>query len=81
MTPYFKKVFTVNTAADAQIKIAACGFYKLFINGEDVIGVILGDGFVNNSIGWVWDFDKAKYRSSPILFDGYRYGEHYDARL
>lgn len=34
--PYFRKVFTVNEAADAQIKIAVCGFYKLFINGQDV---------------------------------------------
>lgn len=94
--PYFRKVFTVNSAADAQIKIAVCGFYKLFINGEDVtkgalapyisnpddivyydryavnlnegenvIGVMLGNGFVNNPAGWVWDYDKAKYRSAP----------------
>lgn len=135
--PYFRKVFTVDETAEAQIKIAACGFYKLFINGEDitkgalapyisnpddmvyydiytvnlnegknVIGVILGNGFVNNPAGWVWDYDKAKYRSaphfalqlvsddlvinadesfktapSPITFDDYRYGEHYDANL
>lgn len=135
--PFFRKVFTVETTADAQIKIAVCGFYKLFINGEDitkgalapyisnpddmvyydsytvklksgknVIGVMLGNGFVNNLGGWVWDFDKAKYRSaphfalqlvcgdfvldadesfktapSPIVFDDYRLGEHYDARL
>lgn len=135
--PYFRKVFTVNTAAEAQIKIAACGFYKLFINGEDitkgalapyisnpddivyydtynvnlvtgenVIGVMLGNGFVNSIAGWVWEFDKAVFRSapsfalelvcgdvviesdtsfktapSPITFDDYRYGEHYDARL
>lgn len=135
--PYFRKVFTVNDAADAQIKIAVCGFYKLFINGKDitkgalapyisnpddfiycdcytvnlkrgknVIGVLLGNGFVNNPGGWVWEFDRAKYRSaphfalqlvcgdfviesdesfktapSPITFDDYRYGEHYDARL
>lgn len=143
--PYFRKVFTVETAADAQIYIAACGFYKLFINGEDitkgalapyisnpddivycdsysvqlkagknVIGVLLGNGFVNNIAGWPWDFDKAVYRAapqfalslqyvengddttaaniiesdetfktapSPIVFDDYRYGEHYDARL
>lgn len=135
--PYFRKVFTVETAADAQIKIAACGFYKLFINGEDitkgdlapyisnpddivyqddysvklnagenVIGVMLGNGFVNCSSGWVWDFDKAAFRAapqfalqltcgdlliqsdtsfktapSPIVFDDYRYGEHYDANL
>ncbi len=135
--PYFRKVFTVETAADAQIKIAACGFYKLFINGEDitkgalapyisnpddivyqdnytvnlnagenVIGVMLGNGFINNPAGWVWQFDKSAFRSapqfalqlicgdvviesdqsfktapSPIIFDDYRFGEHYDARL
>ncbi len=135
--PYFRKVFTVNTAADAQIKIAVCGFYKLFINGEDitkgalapyinnpddivyqdnytvklnagenVIGVVLGNGFVNNPGGWVWFFNEASFRaapqfalqltcgdvtiesdesfkttSSPITFDDYRYGEHYDANL
>lgn len=133
--PYFRKVFTVNEAADAQIKIAVCGFYKLFINGQDitkgalapyisnpddivykddytvplkagknVIGVILGNGFCNNLGGWPWNFDKATFRSapkfalelvcgdvviesdtsfktasSPIIFDDYRFGEHYDA--
>lgn len=135
--PYFRKVFTVNSAADAQIKIAVCGFYKLFINGEDitkgalapyisnpddivyqdnytvklnagenVIGVMLGNGFVNNPGGWVWFFNESPFRaapqfalqltcgdvvvesdesfkatSSPITFDDYRYGEHYDANL
>ena len=135
--PYFRKVFTVDKAAEAQIKIAACGFYKLFINGENitkgalapyisnpdeivyydeytvkltqgenVVGVMLGNGFVNNIAGWVWEFDKAVFRSapsfalqlicgdttvetdqsfktapSPITFDDYRYGEHYDANL
>lgn len=94
--PYFRKVFTNDTAAEAQIKIAACGFYKLFINGEDitkgalapyisnpddivyqdnytvtlnkgenVIGVMLGNGFVNNLGGHIWDFDKAVFRSAP----------------
>ena len=94
--PYYRKVFTIDTAAEAQIKIAACGFYKLFINGEDitkgalapyisnpddivyeddytvnlnkgknVIGVMLGNGFVNNLGGHIWDFDKAVFRSAP----------------
>lgn len=94
--PYFRKVFTIDTAAEAQIKIAACGFYKLFINGEDitkgalapyisnpddivyeddytvnlnkgknVIGVMLGNGFINNLGGHIWDFDKAVFRSAP----------------
>lgn len=135
--PYFRKVFSVDETAEAQIKIGSCGFYKLFINGEDVtkgalapyisnpddmvyfdqytvklnkgenvIGVMLGNGFTNCSAGWVWDFDKALFRSapsfalelvcgdtvvesdtsfktapSPITFDDYRYGEHYDANL
>ena len=135
--PYFRKVFTADCAADAQISIATCGFYKLFVNGEDitkgalapyisnpddivyqdnytvslnagenVIGVMLGNGFVNNPGGWVWNFNKSPFRSapqfalrltcgdlviesnqsfkttsSPIIFDDYRYGEHYDANL
>ena len=135
--PFFRKVFTVSETAEAQIKIGSCGFYKLFINGENitkgalapyisnpddivyfdrytvklnegenVIGIMLGNGFVNNPAGWVWEFDKAKFRSapsfalelvcgdiviesdesfktapSPITFDDYRYGEHYDANL
>lgn len=135
--PFFRKVFTTDTAADAQISIAACGFYKLFVNGENVtkgalapyisnpddivyqddytvklkkgenvIGVILGNGFKNNSTGWVWEFDRAPFRAapqfalklvcgdlviesdqnfktapSPIVYDDYRFGEHYDANL
>lgn len=79
--------------------------------GENVIGVLLGNGFTNNPGGYIWDFDKAPYRSapqmamrldwtdaageahtlesdgqwrtapSPIVFDDYRFGEHYDARM
>ncbi len=74
-------------------------------SGENVIGVILGNGFKNNFGGYVWDFDKAAFRGapqfalslcegdrvilesdttfktapSPIIFDDYRLGEHYDA--
>jgi len=71
--------------------------------GENVIGVMLGNGFKNNPGGYVWDFDKAAFRgapqfalkvsgaaefesdttfktaTSPIIFDDYRLGEHYDA--
>lgn len=133
--PYFRKSFTVSEATDADISIAVCGFYRLFINGNEitkgflapyisnpehivyqdnysvrlktgknVIAVMLGNGFVNNPGGWVWDFNKASFRAaphfslrltcdgitiesdtsfktapSPIAFDDYRYGEHYDA--
>ena len=34
-------------------------------NGENVIGVWLGNGMQNNPYGDVWDFDKAAFRSAP----------------
>ena len=75
--------------------------------GENVIGILLGNGFLNNIGGQVWDFDTEPYRSAPkmafaletengvlfeadesvkthpsaILFDDFREGEWYDARL
>ena len=79
--------------------------------GENVIGVLLGNGFMNPVGGFVWDFDKVdwaappclalecnvkgegdsalsfeadtsfKTHSSPILFDEFRFGEVYDARI
>lgn len=78
--------------------------------GENVIGILLGNGFMNPFGGAVWDFDQAdwlgaprvalefvaragekqftvaadesfKVHPSPITFDEYRMGEHYDARL
>lgn len=79
---------------------------SLLKTGKNVIAVLLGNGFLNNAGGAVWDFDKAPYRDapkvslrlfidgekcfetdesflcadSPIIFDDYRIGEHYDAR-
>ena len=35
--------------------------------GENVFAVILGNGFQNNPGGYVWDFDKASYRSVPMI--------------
>ena len=78
--------------------------------GENVIGVVLGNGFFNPFGGAIWDFEKAvwigplrfalwfeaecggktvtfeaddsfKTHDSAILFDEYRMGTHYDARL
>ncbi len=80
--------------------------------GENVIGVILGNGFQNPFGGINWKFAEVQWRGvprlalrceitgedgsqtafetdeetfltspSPILFDEYRYGERYDARL
>ena len=77
------------------------------LDGENVVGVWLGNGFQNNFGGAVWDFEKAQFRSapkfamalysneeilfesdegfscapSPIIFDDFRLGERYDARL
>lgn len=83
----------------------------LISEGENVIAVLLGNGFQNNPGGSPWNFDKAPWRGaprfalrldmtdsdgnitviesdesfkvcdSPILFDDYRSGEYYDARL
>lgn len=35
--------------------------------GENVIGVLLGNGLQNNPGGHIWDFDKASFRSAPML--------------
>ncbi|MBO5273048.1 MAG: family 78 glycoside hydrolase catalytic domain [Clostridia bacterium] len=35
--------------------------------GENVIGVILGNGFQNNPGGYIWDFDRADFRSAPMF--------------
>ena len=80
-------------------------------DGDNIIAVLLGNGFQNNPGGAIWKFQKAPWRGapkfamrlsmtsvdggitelesdesvkvcpSPILFDDYRCGEYYDARL
>lgn len=35
--------------------------------GENVLGIILGNGFQNNPGGYIWDFDKADFRSAPMV--------------
>lgn len=35
--------------------------------GENVFGVILGNGLQNNPGGHIWDFDKAPFRSAPAF--------------
>ena len=40
--------------------------YKVSLEyGENVIGIVLGNGLQNNPGGYVWDFDKAPFRSAP----------------
>lgn len=138
--PLLRKTFSwQGKCRKAVIEIAVAGFYRLFLNGEeltkgyfapyisnpddfvyqdnyDVTGklrsenalcVLLGNGFSNSMDCGVWDFESAPYRSapkmwlrltadgdtvvtsdetfsaclSPITFDDYRCGEHFDARL
>lgn len=95
---YFRKAFQWEDDGKATLKIAVCGFYELYFNGEritkghlspyisntddyiyydvytlqpepgeNVIGVILGNGFQNNPGGHVWQFDTAPFRSAPML--------------
>ena len=39
----------------------------LLDSGENVIGLVLGNGFQNNPGGYIWDFDKADFRSAPMF--------------
>ena len=34
--------------------------------GRNVLGILLGNGLLNNPGGFVWDFDKAPWRSAPM---------------
>ena len=36
-------------------------------SGENVLAVILGNGFQNSAGGYIWDFDKASWRGAPLL--------------
>lgn len=40
---------------------------ELLVAGENVIAVILGNGFQNNPGGYVWDFDKLPWRGAPAV--------------
>lgn len=35
--------------------------------GENVFGVLLGNGFQNNPGGYIWEFDKSDFRSAPMF--------------
>ena len=42
--------------------------YDVVLNsGENVIGIVLGNGFQNNPGGYIWNFDKADFRSAPMF--------------
>ena len=38
---------------------------KYLVKGENVIGLMLGNGFQNSLGGYTWKFDTARFRSSP----------------
>lgn len=45
-----------------------CDEYDVNINeGENVIALMLGNGYQNNPGGYVWRFDLADFRSSPLF--------------
>lgn len=97
----------VVTQYDRRVHYVEHDVTEYLVPGENVIGVILGNGWYNCHSEEVWHFDKASWRdypklllqmeaddevllcsdttwsasSGPIVFDGLRNGEKYDARL
>ncbi len=97
--PYLRRIFEVPFAVEkAGICICGLGFYRLFINGEEitkgalapyisnpddycycdtydlsgllrngknVVGIVLGNGFMNSLGGYVWNTDSAAWRGAP----------------
>ena len=41
--------------------------------GENVLGLLLGNGFQNNPGGYIWNFDQAPWRSAPMVAIEIRY--------
>lgn len=97
----------VVTQYDRRARYVAYDVEKHLVQGKNVVGVVLGNGWYNCHTAEVWHFDKVSWRdypkvwlqlmmggktvicsdeswkvsSGPILFDGLRNGETYDARL
>ncbi len=45
-----------------------CDEYDVTLReGENVVGIWLGNGFQNNPGGHIWDFDKSPFRSAPMF--------------
>ncbi len=97
----------VFTQYDRRVRYVVYDVAEYLVPGENVFGVILGNGWYNCHTPEVWQFDKASWRDypklllelwldgksvfrsdgswkfsgGPIVFDGLRNGETYDARL
>ena len=99
--PYLRKDFSLDSLPKkAVLTLCGLGFYRLWVNGEEitkgflapyisnpddilyydsydvtallkkgknVFAFLLGNGFLNNAGGAVWDMDKASFRSAPKL--------------
>ena len=98
----------VVTMYDRRVQYITYDVTGLLRDGENCLGVVLGNGWYNCHTQEVWSFDKASWRdhpkmllqldidsaplvvsdsswrsseNGPIVFDGLRNGETYDARL
>ena len=95
------------THYDKRVLYVSYDVTEYLIEGINVVGVILGNGWYNCHTPEVWHFDKAPWRdypklllqmenagkcllisdeswkgtTGPVVFDGLRNGETYDARL
>lgn len=99
--PYLRRTFTLDQLPErATLTLTCTGFYRLWVNGQELtdgrlapgisnpddllfydtyevgailttgkncIGLQLGNGFSNAIGGYIWDFDKALFRSAPML--------------
>lgn len=97
--PYLRKTFYLDAPPrTARLTVTGLGFYRLFLNGEEitasylapyisnpdhvvyyneyeiasrlragknVLGLLLGNGFLNNIGGFPWRMDEASFRSAP----------------
>ncbi len=99
--PYIRKSFEINKIPQkAELTLTCTGFYRLFVNGNEItasrlapaitnpdeilfydkydlkefltegkncIAFMLGNGFSNPVGGYIWGFDKAPFRTAPLL--------------
>ncbi len=57
----------VLTRYDKRVKYVVHDVTNLLENGENAIGVVLGNGWYNQHTRTAWDFDQAPWRESPSL--------------
>ncbi|MBO7762189.1 MAG: family 78 glycoside hydrolase catalytic domain [Clostridia bacterium] len=103
---YFRRVLVLREVLPVRIRVAACGLYELYLNGEritrgflspyisntddliyyddyevalnageNVLGLLLGNGLQNNPGGYIWEFDRAAFRGAPMLAVTVTHGE------